>query len=464
MRKWLIGIGVVVVLVLAFFGFRMYQNNNASAQAEWQTEVAGINKLTASIGATGRIRANQTGDLVFNTSGVVDDVWVKAGSEVERDQVLASIARTSLPAQVILAEADLVAAERALDDLLNSNLALAQAEQALAVAMDELKDAEYRRRVYQEGSRANSDTIAAAEARLELAEDQVKEAETVYSRVSGELPQALARIELTNAREARDAALRSLNWYKGKPTEIDQMLLDADVSSAEAKVADAQREVERLADGPTQADITATQARIDAARATLEQAQINAPFSGTITGINIMPGDQASPGKVAFRLADLTRLLVDVEVSEVDINQIELGQSVSIELDASPGRVYQGEVVEIAQDSQPTQGVVNYLVTVEIIDPDEEIKPGMTAAVSVIVSSLDNVLLVPNRAVRLFDGERVVYIVQDGELMPVTVILGASSDLYSEVVGGDLKEGDLIVLNPPTEFQQNGPPPFFGGG
>lgn len=463
MRKWLIGIGIVVVLVLAFFGFRVYRNNNASAQADWQTEVVTISELTASIGATGTIRANQTGELVFNTSGIVDQVNARVGDDIELGQVLANLTRTSLPSQVILAEADLVAAERALDDLLNSSLALAQAQQALAAAMDELEDAEYRRRVYQEGFRANSDTIAAAEARLKLAEDQVNEAESAYSRISGDLPQALARIELTNAREARDSALRSLNWYKGKPTELDQMLLDTDVSISEAKVADAMREVERLSGGPTQDDINAAQARIDAAQATLEQARISAPFSGTVTGVTIMPGDIVSPGKAAFRLADLSHLLVDVEVSEVDINQIEQGQGVTLELDASPGKIYRGEVIEIALDSQASQGVVNYLVTVEISDLDQDIKPGMTAAVNIIVSSLEDVLLVPNRAVRLLDGERVVYVLENDELVPVTVTLGASSDLYSEVVAGDLEVGDRIVLNPPTVFQQNGPPGFFGG-
>lgn len=462
MRKWIIGIGVVALLLIGFFGFRAYQNRNAQAQADWQTETAAIGELTASIGATGTIRANQAGNLMFNTNGIVDEIAVQIGSEVSRNDILATLERTSLPSQIILAEADLVAAERALDDLLNSNIALAQAQHSLALAMDELNDAEYRRRVYQEGYRANSDTIATAKARLVLAEDQVQEAESAYSRVSGDLPKALARINLTNARESRDSALRSLNWYNGKPTEIDQMLLDADVSFAEAQVADAQREVERLAGGPTQDDINAAQARIDAAVATLGQARIAAPFSGTITDVNIMPGDQATPGDVAFRLADLSSLLVDVEVSEVDINQIDSGQSVTLELDASPGRIYQGEVTEIALDSQPIQGVVNYIVTVEITDPDEEIKPGMTAAVNIIVSRLGDVLLVPNRAVRLSDGERVVYILEDGELVAVGVVLGASSDFYSEVIGGELEEGDVIVLNPPTIFQQNGPPGMFG--
>jgi HlyD family secretion protein len=97
---------------------------------------------------------------------------------------------------------------------------------------------------------------------------------------------------------------------------------------------------------------------------------------------------------------------------------------------------------------------------VELTDPDEDVRPGMTAAVNIVVEQLDDVLLVPNRAVRVVDGERVVYILQNGELALVTVTLGASSGTESEVTGGGLRAGDLIVLNPPQVFDTMGPPPF----
>ena len=79
-----------------------------------------------------------------------------------------------------------------------------------------------------------------------------------------------------------------------------------------------------------------------------------------------------------------------------------------------------------------------------IIDPDENVKPGMTAAVNIVVNQLDDVLLIPNRAVRIKDGERVVYVLIDGKPTAVEITLGASSDTMSEVIDGDLKVGDLI--------------------
>jgi HlyD family secretion protein len=104
------------------------------------------------------------------------------------------------------------------------------------------------------------------------------------------------------------------------------------------------------------------------------------------------------------------------------------------------------------------QGVVSFTVTVELTDADELVKPGMTAAVNVVIEEQKDVLLIPNRAVRLVDGERVVYVLVDGQPVQVKIKLGTSSDTMSVLVGGDIKEGDQIILNPPSN---NGGP--FGG-
>ena len=87
---------------------------------------------------------------------------------------------------------------------------------------------------------------------------------------------------------------------------------------------DAQREWDRLKNGPPATDITSAEARVDAAQATLNMAQIIAPFTGTVTEVSGLIGDQVSPGVKAFRLDDLTHMQVDVQVSEVDINSVKL--------------------------------------------------------------------------------------------------------------------------------------------
>ncbi|HZW05221.1 MAG TPA: hypothetical protein VFF68_14910, partial [Anaerolineaceae bacterium] len=88
----------------------------------------------------------------------------------------------------------------------------------------------------------------------------------------------------------------------------------------------------------------------------------------------------------------------------------------------------------------------------EMTDADEAVLPAMTSAVNMVVDQLDNVLTVPNRAVRLQDGQRTIYLLRNGQLVPVRVEIGAISDTHSEILSGDVKAGDVVVLNPPMQF------------
>jgi HlyD family secretion protein len=119
-------------------------------------------------------------------------------------------------------------------------------------------------------------------------------------------------------------------------------------------------------------------------------------------------------------------------------------------------------VVEVAPVGSEVLGVVNFKVTVELTDPDQDVRPGMTSAVEIVVSQLDDAMLIPNQAVRVEEGKRIVYTLgENGQLVVVEVTLGASSDRFSQLLEGDLQPGDVIVLNPPIDFFSGGPP---GGG
>ena len=465
LKRWKLWAGIAAVLVVAFLGLRAFRNSRQSASlSDLQTQEAMMGDLTARVGATGSVHADQSALLTFETTGIVEAVYVEVGEVVRQDELLASLVQTSLPANIILAQADLVNAQRALDNVLHSGVEAANAMLALAQAEDALQDAEYRRTVQQQGNRANSTTISGAEANLVLAEAEVENARRVLNGLNHLDPddprRAVAQSNFSAAQAHYDSVLRSVNWYLGSPTENDQMQLDAQVALAQAQYEDAQREWARLEDGPDAADILAAQARVAAAQATLDMAGIRAPFIGTIASVQVQPGDQVSPGMLAFDLIDSSRMLVDVMVSEVDINRIEVGQIATLQFDSEPNITYEGEVVEVGIVGREAAGIVSYPVTVELMDPDDNIRSGMTAAVNITVEQIEDVLLVPNRAVRTFDGSRVVYVLNGAELERLDIQLGASSDLYSEVAAGDLEVGDLIVLNPPLVFETDGPPGF----
>ncbi len=465
MRRWITIVIVLVIAVGAFLGFRTFrERQNQELEENLETIEATKGILIATIGASGTVRANQSGSVAFQTSGIVEDVFVQLGDEVRQGEVLATLEKESLSTQIILAEADLVSAKKALEDLWDTDQQRAMAQLTLAQARDALEDAEYKWYVQQEGNRASGETIAATKANLVLAEKEVDKAEDEYNKYSGRSEddplRALARSNLAAARQKRDSILRNLNWYLGYPTETDQAILDAELEVARANLREAELELEKLENGPDPDDVAAAEARITAAEATLALVNIKTPFSGTVTAVDIKSGDSVSPGQPVIQLADLSRLFVEVDISEVDINRVRVGQEVRITFDADLEREYKGEIVEVGLIGNNLQGVVNFKVTVEMLDADLAVRPGLTAAVNIVVSEVENALLVPNRAVRVRDGERVVYVSRNGGLEQVTIELGASSELYSEVITGELKEGDLIVLNPPSSLMDMEP----GGG
>jgi HlyD family secretion protein len=101
---------------------------------------------------------------------------------------------------------------------------------------------------------------------------------------------------------------------------------------------------------------------------------------------------------------------------------------------------------------------------VVVSDADKRVLPGMTVSVQIEVSRLDNVLLVPNQAVQNVNGSLVVYVLQNGIQKPVTIVLGASNGTTSQVLKGDIKEGDVILLNPSTSIFNRGSTSGGGGG
>ena len=277
---------------------------------------------------------------------------------------------------------------------------------------------------------------------------------------------AQAYTALYNAQQGLAAAQNNVNYFTLAPSGSDLDLARAKVALAQAQLEDAKREWIRLKDGPDPSDVAAAQARVDATQATINMSRIAAPFTGTITEADPMPGDQVTPGVTAFRLDDLSHLLIDVQVSEVDINTVQVGQPVLVTFDAVLGSEYHGTVTAVASVGTSVQGVVDFTVTVELDDADAAVKPGMTAAVTISVKQLTGVLLVPNRAVRLVNNERVVYLIRNGQVVQIPITLGASADTLSEVFSGDVSEGDQVILNPPANFTSGnggGGGPFGGG-
>jgi HlyD family secretion protein len=445
MKKGVIITVILGLLVGGYFAYDFYFNKQSSQAASnnLDTFVVEKGKLVAVTGATGTVRSNQNATIAWRTSGIVDEVNVRMGDQVIEGQELASLKQTSLPQNVILAQADLVNAKQELDDLsTRADDAKVSAIQALADYEQEEKDAQYQLDNFTVPSnQADLDTTEALTLMKERLE-QAREAFESYKYLSS------GNKTRQKLKEAMDEAQADYN------AAVKRLKYETELEVAQAGLKKAFQDYEKWKDGADPDDIAVAESRIAAAQAILDQVSVTALFDGVVTKVFNQSGDQVDPGDLSFRLDDLSRLLVDLEVSEVDINKIKVGQEIILTFDAILAKEYHGEVAEVSMIGVEEQGVVSFIVTVELTDPDEDVKPSMTSAVSIVVSELEDVLLVPNRAVRVIDGDRVVYVLlPDGNLETVEITLGASSETYSQVLVGDLRVGDQIVLNPPRETQ-----------
>ncbi len=519
-RTLLVFLLLALLVVVGFAGFRLLNGRALAQQAPqtaFETQPARRGDLQVAVSATGVVRAAQSALLVWQAPGTVESVSVKTGDAVSTGQVLASLEQTTLPQALILAGADLVEAQTALDEVLQSQTQQAQARVAVEKAEQALEDAlspqaaqaatfravAQAQKAVETAQRnlnilqkpASPQAIDAAQATLLLWGNALKNTRQEIERVNNKLKNAsstsmsgesrdlyesllkeLALNMVTYQRLYEDAQLRYQRLLQ-PPDPHDLEVAQTDLELAQAQLAQAQREQERLKDGTGPADIAvlqaqledarrlaerlkdgpdpdevaAAQARLAADQAALDLSRQAAPFNGVVTAVDVKPGDLVSVGAQAFRLDDLSALLVELQVSEVDVNRIRPGQAATLTLDAVPGVTYTGVVAEAPAVGDLTDGVVSFRIKVAVSDADSRVRPAMTASAAIIVAELKDALLVPAQAVRFLAGQRVVYVLRDGQPVPVEVVLGLSSAGEAQVLEGDLQPGEAVVLNPPVQ-------------
>ncbi len=451
------GLWLLVVILLAVVLFIGWQFLDAQREANRvlaniETEPYRRDNLSAFIFGTGAVQPSQSAALTWSASGIVGEINVSLGETVEKDTILMSLDPDSLSMDIMQAEIDLINAQRSLDQLYESWEAdLANARLDLLDAQENLEDRENRRWVmnYQ---RCSEERIEELEEELEDAQDMYDFRETAENR------------RLVNTAQA------NLDYCRADFSDREISEAELQIELAQARVARLQSQVDLLADGPEPDEVTILETRIAIAQSRLDSPTIKAPFAGVVTSLPAQPGDIVQVGTKAVQLDNLADLRLAVQISEIDIPQVMVGQPVQLVFDAYFESTFNGEVKEISLVGTTVQGVVEYTVTVRMLNADGRIRPGMTAAVTIVVDEKEDVFVIPNDAIVSVNGQEQVYVRRDGDFVSVPVILGSYSDFYSEVIEADISEGELIVLNPPSEITGampfGGPPGGggFGGG
>jgi HlyD family secretion protein len=225
------------------------------------------------------------------------------------------------------------------------------------------------------------------------------------------------------------------------------------------------------------AQVSASKAAIAQAEASLKNAQTNlgytrivSPVDGVVVSRNVDVGQTVAASfqtPTLFTIAqDLTKMQIDTSVAEADIGRVKVDQEVDFTVDAYPDVTFKGKVWQIRIAPITVQNVVTYDVVVLVDNKDLKLMPGMTANVSIIVAEEKGVLKIPNAALRFrpaeggkpkFEKGAGVWIVENQKPKRVPVKLGISDGSYTQIISGDLKEGQDVIVESLTKAKQETP-------
>ncbi len=307
---------------------------------------------------------------------------------------------------------------------------------------------------------------------LTLEEAQAGRADTqkalTLARLNATMTLESAQSRVTQAIQKLADAQDKLKDAQAGPDAVELAQADNTIVQAQAKLAKAQDDLKTMQAGPDKKKVELAQAKVDAAKATLAQAQANllytalaAPFNGTIIAVNVEAGDDVTSSKVVLTMADLSLLQVRATIDETKITQVKVDQVATITFDALPGKTFKGKVLEVPVQGTLSNNVVNYAVPISLENlPAGTLKPGMTANITLVTGSKQNVLLLPAYAVQqTTDGVVVNVLETSGQTTQTPVQTGLTNGVYVEITRG-LNEGDTVVATlKASTTQQN-----FGGG
>jgi multidrug efflux pump subunit AcrA (membrane-fusion protein) len=334
--------------------------------------------------------------LSFLAQGRVAEILVTKGDQITKGQVLAILSDSEpAVANLTAAKLELASAEQSLNILLRtSDLATAQAQLNLATAQDAYNKAVWNRKDIDTPQVTDQNKIDAINASIIIAQDKVEKAQKEYDKFSeSEDSDPLKAGALNNLAQAKmnlRNAQNNLIYNYLDPSNQDVLISDGKVEVAKAQLADAQSEYDRLKNGPDAEKLAVAQARVDNAAAQVAAAQyavdnyeIKAPFTGIVADINIAESEQITPNSWAIAVINPSSWYVDTnDLTEFDIVNINIGDSVTVTVDALPELELTGTVEEISLAPKTSAGDILYTVHILINDPDPRIKWGMTAEVT----------------------------------------------------------------------------------
>jgi len=236
--------------------------------------------------------------------------------------------------------------------------------------------------------------------------------------------------QFENTKELYQKGLISREKFEGAKKEYEMVLIE----SGEKK-----DEIMAAVKGLTQAEVNVKKAQMN-----LQKTKILAPFQGIICDIQVSTGEHVTSGRELFTLVDISRINVYARVLESEIGKMKVGREVDLKFSAYPGKVFKGRVKAISPIVNAEDKTCK--VIIDVANPEEEIKPGMHAEVEIAAEIYENRLLIPQEAVLVRSGRKLVFVYDDGLAKWRYIETGLENEDYAEVLD-NVKEGELVLVD-----------------
>jgi len=421
---------------------------------QYRTVPVGHGDINVTISATGNPNAVVTVQVGSQVSGNILSLYADFNTKVTKGQLIAQIDPAPFQTRVNQAQANVDAARAA---VANSQ---AVVQQALA------------------NIQAARSAQAAAEANTVKAQAIVDDAKVKVDR---------RVVMVAQGADAKEDLETAETTYKSAIADHDALVAQQHAADDNLKVAEAQLNVANSQLSANEAQVKQSSAALQSAQIDLDHTKIQAPVDGVVVSRNVDVGQTVAASLQAptlFLIAqDLTKMQVDTNVSEADVGRVRVNQPATFTVDAYPGQTFSGTVTSIRKAPINVQNVITYDAVIGVSNQDLKLFPGMTANVKIQVNQRKNVLRVPNAALRYHPAtetapprpsgrnavpEKAVWIL-DAKHNPQRVVIttGETDGTNTEVTGGGLKDGDLVIiaaLAKPASSSPGSSPGFSGGG
>jgi HlyD family secretion protein len=488
----------LIVLGLIYGVYYIFIKNKTNTETRYVTEVVKKGNVTATVTGTGQVEALDTLDLKPKTSGDITYIGVKVGDSVKKGKLIATI--DSRDAKLALENAKIT-----LEKLVSGpdSLTLLQKNNSLTKSyndgwntvssfntdMNSMIDEVYN--IYSSGflSYKNTSLLSSSgKEKVALAEKGYYDAKNSFDSVN-KLYKSLSRssskeeiknlinksyeasIVIENSVKNTETVFNYVVNYLDYQTDSNAISTKTDINSwltssknyvsSLLSISDSLNEntqsLEEFLIGADELDIRSAQLTVENKKAAYNDCFVYAPFDGTIAALTVSVGE---PSGSSIGTLITKNKLATISLNEVDIAKIELGQKVTLTFDAVENLTITGKVAEIDSIGTVSQGVVTYVVKINLDTGDNLIKPGMSVSATIITDIVQDVIVVPNSAVKSKNGLSYVDVFDYELIVDATGTLGSLSstppkqneieaglidDNNTEIISG-LKEGDIIVI------------------